>query len=131
MNTESNLHKTLSSNESPPGDVTPQSRKRWLKLSTSTVDRAGHILIMDGMDANNFNHKTQFLWQHGSSGALINTIGKVLDLQIANGALFAHVEYDTSPLGEQIFELDAKGLLPANSIGFRPIEWHANDFGGN
>jgi hypothetical protein len=142
MTTETILHKTLTSNESPPNDNpnpnssfqipnSSEARQRWLKMATESVDRAGDVLVMDGMDATNFQSNPQFLWQHGSSGALINTIGKVLDLQIANGALFALVEYDTSDLAEQIFELDTKGLLPANSIGFRPLEWHANDFGGN
>ena len=131
MNTESILHKSITNSESPPGDVHENSRKRWLKMATAAVDRAGDMLVMDGMDATNFNKNPQFLWQHGGSGALINTIGKVHLLKIIDDALWALVEYDTSELAQNIFEIAERGLLPANSIGFRPLEWHANDFGGN
>jgi HK97 family phage prohead protease len=83
------------------------------------------------MQSANFERNPQFLWQHGASGALINTIGRVLQLRTIGDALYAEVEYDTSELAEQILQLSERGLMPANSIGFRPIEWHANDFGGN
>ena len=109
-------------------------RRRWLKMATSDVDRAGDILDLTGMDATNFLKNPQFLWQHGKSGAQVNTIGKVLELDVRSTSLLALVEYapaDVNPLAEQIYQLDLLGLLPANSIGFRPIKWHANDFGGN
>jgi phage head maturation protease len=131
MNTESILHKTLQSTESPPGDATANTRSRWLKMATAAVDRAGDMLVLDGIDTTNFHKNPQFLWQHGASGAMVNTIGKVRILRIIDDALFALVDYDTSPLAEEILRLDTAGLMPANSIGFRPLEWHANDFGGN
>lgn len=142
MNTESILHKTLTSSGgvSPPlagatqqagAETAPLQRQRWLTMATSAVDRAGDVLVMEGIEYDNFLKNPQFLWQHGSSGAVVNTIGKVLDVQIASGTLYALVEYDTSELAQNIFELSERGLLPANSIGFRPLEWHANDFGGN
>jgi hypothetical protein len=126
--------KSLSSQ--PSSFIPPPSslRTRWLKMATSDIDRAGDILIIEGMDATNFLMNPQFLWQYGASGSLVSTIGKVLDLKIAGKALFALVEYadaDASPLAEQIWKMDMLGLLPANSIGFRPIEYEANDFGGH
>lgn len=146
MNNETILHKTLlnsSGGVSPPeamaareagAETAPLQRRRWLKIATSTLDRAGDILVMSGMDATNFLKNPQFLWQHGASGSLINTIGRVLDLQQTSDALFALVEYaspEVSPLAEQVFQMDTLGLLPANSIGFRPIEWEGNEFGGH
>jgi hypothetical protein len=159
------IHKQLNSNEHVaqasglfPGSSgmgtggTPalQTRQRWLTIATSAVDRAGDILILEGMDATNFLKNPQFLWQHGASGETISTIGKVLDLRVgrasspdtpsANGTgraggtdLRALVEYaspEVSPLAEKVYQMDSAGLLPANSIGFRPIEYEANDFGG-
>ena len=150
---------------SPPwkgrGDVSsPIPRQRWLKMATGDVDRAGDILVLDGMNAENFLKNPQFLWQHGASGSIINTIGKVLELRVmdnsrvvwavlgpkpseslvaedgdhhAGKALYALVEYapaEVSPLAEQVLQLHDAGMLPANSIGFRPIEYEANDFGG-
>lgn len=109
------------------------ARQRWLTMATDSVDRAGDILLLEGMDATNFFNNPQFLWQHGASGETISTIGKVLDLQITGGKLLALVEYataDISSLAEQVYQMDIAGLLPANSIGFRPIEYEANEFGG-
>jgi hypothetical protein len=114
-------------------------------MATDSVDRAGDILLLSGMDATNFLNNPQFLWQHGTSGSLVSTIGHVLDLRVesraestdpstsSGQALRALVEYaspEISPLAEQVFQMDLAGLLPANSIGFRPIEYEANEFGG-
>src|ERR1035437_4976643 len=114
MNPETILHKTLNTSTggvSPPeapgtsqGTKTaPLQRRRWLKMATGDVDRAGDILVLAGLDATNFLKNPQFLWQHGASGALVNTIGKVLELKTTGNALFALVEYasaETSPLAE-------------------------------
>src|SRR5271167_3402994 len=94
------LHKQLIDNSLGRGDAatTPQppptprivgdassagggDRQRWLTLATQAVDRAGDILVIAGMDAENFLKNPQFLWQHGASGALLNTIGRVLELK--------------------------------------------------
>jgi hypothetical protein len=138
------IHKTLLSENqtksfsSPPSSLTPQPsslppRQRWLTLATNDVDRAGDVLVIAGMNAENFLKNPQFLWQHGASGALLNTIGRVLELKQTKNELFALVEYapaDISPLAEQVYLMDLAGMLPANSIGFSPIEYEANSFGG-
>ncbi len=128
-------------------------RQRWLTMATDAVDRAGDILVLEGMDATNFFKNPQFLWQHGASGETISTIGRVIDIRVGRASspdipgdgraggsivgdatdLRALVEYappEISPLAEQVYQMDLAGLLPANSIGFRPIEYEANDFGG-
>lgn len=124
----------------------PSPRQRWLTIATDSVDRAGDILLLDGMDAKNFLKNPQFLWQHGASGETISTIGKVLNLRVVEAdpgllsggvaghhVLLALIEYaapEISPLAEHVFQMDVAGLLPANSIGFQPIEYEANEFGG-
>ncbi len=108
-------------------------RQRWLKMATGDVDRAGDIIVIAGIEADNFLKNPQFLWQHGASGSLINTIGRILQLVQAENALYALAEYasaELSPLAEQVYQMDVAGLLPANSIGFRPLEYEANEFGG-
>jgi hypothetical protein len=160
------LHKQLidpSQTSSPPSSLIPQPsslppRQRWLTLATQAVDRAGDMLVIAGMNAENFLKNPQFLWQHGASGAIINSIGRVLELKMVPGedgvkgkgqrvnnnaqsftpyplpsTLMALVEYapaDISPLAEQVYQMDLAGMLPANSIGFSPIEYEANEFGG-
>ena len=127
------ITKTLLTTGEAPSDASLTSRQRWLKMATSDVDRAGDVIMLSGMDATDFLLNPQFLWQHGTSGAQTNTIGKILQLEQTSNALYALAEYadeTTSPLAEQIFRMDEAGLIPANSIGFRPIEWEANAFGG-
>ncbi len=156
-------HITVTKEGPPPSSFIPQPsslppRQRWLTLATNAVDRAGDILVIAGMNAENFLKNPQFLWQHGASGALINSIGRVLELKVVPGedgvkgkgqrvkndpqrstsyalpsTLLALVEYapaDISPLAEQVYQMDLAGMLPANSIGFSPIEYEANEFGG-
>jgi hypothetical protein len=109
------------------------TRQRWLTIATADVDRAGDMLVLEGMDATNFLKNPQFLWQHGASGAQLSTIGKIVELRAQGNALYALAEYaapEISPLAEQVYQMDLAGLLPANSIGFRPIEYEANEFGG-
>lgn len=117
------------------GGVLPAAgdRQKWLTMATESPDRAGDVMVLAGMDAENFRKNPQFIWQHGNSGAEINTIGKILDLQVSNGALLALAEFATaevSPLAEEVYQMCMAGLLPANSIGFRPIEYEKNDSGG-
>jgi hypothetical protein len=114
-----------------PDNANP--RQRWLKIATEDVDRAGDRLFLSGMDATDFLRNPQFLWMHGRSGESVNTIGRIHRLEDRDGAIYALAEYaapEDTPLAQQKYKMDAAGMLPANSIGFRPIEFEENDFGG-
>ncbi|MBS1903901.1 MAG: hypothetical protein JSS75_09370 [Bacteroidetes bacterium] len=112
---------------------TTTSRQRWLKIATADVDRAGDELVIEGVVTANFERNPQFLWQHGMTEEPIHTIGRIVRLVQTKNALYALAEYasaDISPLAGKIFDLDMAGLLPANSVGFQPIEWEPNAHGG-
>jgi len=112
---------------------TPESRLRWLKVATSDPDRSGDEMVMGGAMTENFLRNPQFLWSHGQTSEPVHTLGKVLKLVQTPTALYALAEYataDVSELAEKIFQMDEAGYLPANSIGFRPIEWEPNEYGG-
>jgi hypothetical protein len=116
------------------GLPTTGPRQKWITMATESPDRAGDVMVLAGMDSTNFLKNPQFIWQHGMSGAEINTIGKILDLQVIGGVLLALAEFATpevSPLAEEVYQMCVAGLLPANSIGFRPIEFSQNDSGGH
>ena len=109
------------------------SRLRWLKIATSDLDRAGDEMMIEGAVTSNFERNPQFLWQHGMTNEPVHTIGRIRKLVKTSTALYALAEYasaDESPLAERIFKMDEAGLLPANSIGFQPIEWEPNNYGG-
>ncbi|MFI5264902.1 MAG: HK97 family phage prohead protease [Candidatus Kapaibacterium sp.] len=111
----------------------PESRLRWLKVATSDPDRSGDEMVIDGAVTDNFLRNPQFLWSHGQTSEPVHTLGKILKLVKTSDALYALAEYataDVSALAEKIYQMDEAGYLPANSIGFRPIDWEPNDLGG-
>src|SRR5437588_10260122 len=104
-------------------DFTPDSRLRWLKVSTSNPDRAGDEMEIDGAETENFLRNPQFLWMHGQTQEPVHTIGKIVKLVKTSNALYALAQYtepEFSELAEKIYQMDLAGFLPANSIGFRP-----------
>jgi hypothetical protein len=106
---------------------------RWLKVATNDLDRANDTLDLSGIVLENFARNPQLLWMHGLTDEPIHTIGRIRALSVSGNALFALAEYashELSPLANQIEQLERAGFLPANSIGFHPIEWEANDAGG-
>ncbi len=120
-------------NQNQKTEFAPESRLRWLKVATSDPDRAGDEMVIEGAMTDNFFRNPQFLWSHGQTSEPIHTLGKILKLIKTNTALYALAEYttrNTSELAEKIYQLDIAGYLPANSIGFRPIEYEENDLGG-
>jgi HK97 family phage prohead protease len=111
----------------------PSPRQKWLKAATSDVDRTGDVMLMRGLDLTNFNKNPQFLWQHGLTNQPVHTLGKIVDTHVTVDALYVLAEYadaETYDFAEQIMKLDKAGYLPANSIGFHPIEWEKNADGG-
>ena len=111
----------------------PSSRHRWLKIATDDVDRAGDVMEIAGCDYSRFLLNPQFLWQHGLTREPVHTIGRIVSLHRTEHALFALAEYaehGAHPLADLVYRLDIDGFLPANSIGFRPIEWEELPTGG-
>jgi hypothetical protein len=119
--------------QNQPTQFTTESRLRWLKVSTSDPDRSGDEMMIEGAETENFLRNPQFLWMHGQTDEPVHTLGKILKLVKTPNALYALAEYaepEVSELAEKIFRMDEAGYLPANSIGFHPIEWEANEYGG-
>jgi len=106
---------------------------RWLKIATGDIDRAGDTLKLTGIVLDNFTLNPQLLWMHGLTAEAVHTIGRIRAIATTGDALYALAEYadaEISPLAAQIAQLELAGFLPANSIGFHPIEWEPNDAGG-
>ncbi len=119
--------------QNEPTAFAPESRLRWLKVATSDPDRSGDEMVIEGAITDNFLRNPQFLWSHGQTSEPVHTLGKILKLVKTQNALYALAEYataDVSELAEKIYQMDEAGYLPANSIGFRPIEWEPNEYGG-
>ena len=120
-------------NQKQQTEFTPESRMKWLKVATNDPDRAGDEMVIDGCITDNFLRNPQFLWMHGQTSEPVHTLGKIVKLVKTPTALYALAEYaaeGVSELSDNIFEMDSAGYLPANSIGFNPIEYEPNDLGG-
>ncbi len=114
-------------------DTNLPPRMKWLKAATQEVDRMGDVMVIAGAELDNFRRNPQFLWQHGMTSEPIHTIGRILRIVQTNNTLYALAEYTpdgSSELADRVYTLDRDGYLPANSIGFRPIEWKPNNHGG-
>ena len=106
---------------------------RWLKMATDDVDRAGDRLLLDGVVLEHFTQNPQLLWMHGLTDEPVHTIGRIRTIVRTDHALYALAEYADpaiSELARFVERLEAAGLLPANSVGFEPIECEANEYGG-
>lgn len=118
----------------PPSDPSGLApRQRWLTIATSDIDRAGDILELGGAELDDFHRNPQFLWMHGMTDEALHTIGRILRIEQRGNRLLALAEYAPpalSPLADLIYEMEVAGYLPANSIGFHPIKWKANEHGG-
>lgn len=126
---DTDMHCLAAAGEEPR----PQGRRKWLKAATSDVDRTGDVLIIKGAELANFTRNPQFLWQHALTQEPVHTLGKITKLLVTDHSLYALAEYaetGTSELADKVCKMDEQGLLPANSIGFRPIEWEPNESGG-
>jgi len=124
--------KEADTNESA-NEIPKSERTLWLKIATGDTDRAGDRLNLDGCQLENFLLNPQLLWMHGLSSQPVHTIGRILRIVKQNNALYALAEYaaaEMSPFADQVYQLDVSGFLPANSIGFHPIEWEENESGG-
>lgn len=124
-------YEPVSPRAAPVSELAP--RQKWLTIATSDVDRAGDIMVMAGVQLDNFRKNPQFLWQHGLTPLPLHTLGRILEVRATDNALYALAEYaneEVFAFAEQIHRMDQKGYLPANSIGFRPIEWEENEHGG-
>ncbi|MEO6940608.1 MAG: hypothetical protein ABI444_10785 [Candidatus Kapaibacterium sp.] len=123
--------KTINTNA--PLTDKPNARRKLLKIATSDLDRAGDTLDVLGLDLTHFLDNPQFLWKHGLTDVPIHTLGCIRQIIPTENALYAWAEYAEAGASEfidQVYRLDLDGYLPANSIGFHPIEWEPNAFGG-
>jgi hypothetical protein len=111
--------------------------ERWIRHLTASVqkpDRNGDIVIIKGIRTDAFARNPQFIWNHGKGSTPdIFTLGRVLKLTKTADSLKATVEYINDPafpMAAKIYQLDCRGFLPSQSIGFRPITFSRNEFGG-
>ena len=89
--------------------------------STASVDRAGDIVVQDGIDLTNYKANPVVLWQHDGG----TPVAKAVDIGVQNGQLMATCEFPpegTSAKADEIYGLIKAGVVNGVSIGFNAVE---------
>lgn len=113
------------SSAGPRKPIDESARTAWLTFSTNDIDRFKHRLDPKGAVLTNYAACPLFLWNHGKSRPLEDSvIGKTLRVDRYADRLEALVKYESlpsNPLPDKIWDLEQRGLIPAQSIGWRPL----------
>jgi hypothetical protein len=116
---------SLSIDNAAPPSIKPGAKTTRLIISTVDPDRYRDILDPMGCDLVNFKSNPLFLWEHGKKYPLDQSVlGRALQIDQYPDRIEAVVQYvpqDSNALPARILELETKGLLPGNSIGWRPL----------
>jgi len=95
-------------------------------ISTAAPDRENDTIALDGWMLEAYRRNPVVLWAHQQDHL---PVGKAFDLDVADGALKASVEFvpaDVPHIGEKaeaVLRLCLSGFLSATSVGFRPLEY--------
>lgn len=98
-----------------------------LLISTSDVDRGRDILDPSGIVLDNFRLNPLFLFEHGKgpNGPLSNPdaiLGRIDEIHVLMDSITAFARYQPGlPMVSNIWNLESKGLIPGNSIGWKPL----------
>jgi len=89
-------------------------------ISTKDVDRDREVLLPDKARLDNFRKNPVVLWAHDYRG-LPN--GKALWIKNDKEKIVAKTKYANHQFADDVWNLKKDGFLPANSVGFIPIDY--------
>jgi HK97 family phage prohead protease len=101
-------------------------RQARVICSTGDVDRAGDVVVQDGIDLSAYKMNPIVLWGHDTS----QPIAKAVEIGIVEGKLMATVEFPPAGISakaDEICGLVKSGVISAVSIGFNPTEMEPID----
>lgn len=96
--------------------------------STADIDRAGEIVVQEGIDLSAYKRNPIVLWQHDVE----SPIAKSPDIGVVDGKLTALVDFPPAGIStkaDEICGLVKAGVISAVSIGFTPTETEPMDKG--
>ena len=113
------------------------------KISTTSIDRDGEVLLPSGIDLKDFRKNPVVLLNHDQGGL---PVGRALSVKRQSDGIVAEVQFAERPAGhpssvewipDTVFNLFQQGILKAFSVGFIPLEAREpsdkdlNKFGGD
>lgn len=118
--------KTMTRKVLPTRTATAGTGKMSFTVSTARVDRDNDTIDPLGWDLAAFRQNPVVLWAHDHSQP---PVARCTSIWATPHALKAEVEFPPRgiyPFADQVHDLVKNGFLHATSVGFRPIEAHAN-----
>lgn len=101
-------------------------RQARVICSTGDVDRAGDIVVQEGIDLSAYKANPIVLWGHDTG----QPIAKAIEIGLVEGKLMATVEFPPAGISakaDEICGLVKSGVISAVSIGFNPTEMEPID----
>ena len=99
-------------------DGTGDARTFTAKITTSSVDRDGEVLIPQGMDIKDFKKNPVVFWNHDYN----QPIGTAADLKKNDDHWTATARLASTPFAQEVYTLMREGVVRGVSVGFQPVE---------
>lgn len=98
-----------------------EERQIRVIASTPTVDRAGDVVVAEGIDLTAYQANPVILWNHDPSAP----IARCVEIGVRDGKLEAVAQFPpegTDALADRVYGLIKAGVVNATSIGFSPVK---------
>jgi HK97 family phage prohead protease len=98
------------------------------RISTTSIDRDGEVLLPSGIDLKDFRKNPVVLLNHDQGGL---PVGRAVSVKRSSDGIIAEVQFAERPAGhpssvewipDTVFNLFQQGILKAFSVGFIPKE---------
>lgn len=119
------MDKMIKTFESEIKGIDEKERTIVALVSTATADRMGESLNPDGADLTNFKKNPIVLFAHNYT---MPPIGKALWIKKTAEGIMSKVQFASTQMAQEIFELYKGGFMRAFSVGFLPDVKHIEDF---
>lgn len=98
--------------------------------STEVPDRYGDVVLQNGWVLDNFLKNPVIPWGHDYKQP---PIAKAIDIRVEGNKLVFTAQFPEkgiNPTADMVFDMYRTGFLKAFSVGFIPIEYEQNEYGG-
>lgn len=100
-------------------EVNVKERSVTHYISKKTLDRGKDIVLPDSIDDKNYAKNPIVLFNHNGNVP----VGRSMWRKPDDDGVLAKTQFGTTPMADDIYQLNKEGILNAWSIGFMPKKW--------
>lgn len=89
------------------------------RISDIATDRSGEVMLPEGCDYSDYMNNSLVCWQHDYS---VPPIAKITEIQVTEKSIFAKIQFGTTQMCKDFYQLVKDGILSACSVGFIATE---------